>query len=472
MRSSLFVVFAVVCCQLVEATEPAGIATAKPVDEPKQAPNIVFLLIDDLGYADVGFNGCKVIQTPQIDRLAQGGAVLESHYVQPVCSPTRAAFLTGRYATRTGVYTVVRPHARWGLPLTERTLATALQEANYETAIVGKWHLGEFDRAYLPTSRGFDHQYGHSFGALDYFTHLRDGTHDWSKNDQDHPESGYSTHLIADEACRRIAERDHAKPLFLYVPFNAVHAPLQVPERYLEPYADIPGNRRLMAGMLSAVDEAIGRIVEALDTAGIRDNTLIVFSSDNGGPNPRGLSDNGVLRAGKGTLYEGGVRACAFANWPGQITAGRRIQQPVHVVDWYPTLITLAGGSLKQTAPIDGLDIAPVLTSEAESPHDAILLVQTRQRAAIRMGDWKLLVNATEDASESSPEPKRKAAKKRAKRKNPAPPPVELFNLKQDLSESKNLADQEPQRVTTMRAQLEQMLKDAVPPGHLTLEPK
>lgn len=473
MKMNLVVVFALVCCKLVEATQPTGNAVTKPVDEPRpDRPNIVFLLIDDLGYADVGFNGCKDIQTPQIDRLARDGAVLESHYVQPVCSPTRAAFLTGRYATRTGVYTVVRPHARWGLPLRERTLASALKDAGYETAIAGKWHLGEFDRAYLPTSRGFDHQYGHSFGAIDYFTHLRDGTHDWSRNDQDHPESGYSTHLIADEACRRIAERDPAKPLFLYVPFNGVHSPLQVPEEYLTPYANIPGNRRLLAGMLSAVDEAIGRIVEALQTSGIRDNTLIVFSADNGGPNPRGLSDNGVLRSGKGTLYEGGVRACAFANWPGKITAGRRIQQPVHVVDWYPTLITLAGGSLKQTTQIDGLDIAPVLISDAESPHDAILLVQTPQRAATRMGDWKLLLNATEDASESGPEAQTKPAKKRAKRKNPATPPVELFNLKEDLSESKNLAEQDPERVATMRARLEQMLKNAAPPGHLSAQSK
>ena len=157
----------------------SNLVCAIPVEPAASKPNIVFILMDDLGYADCGFSGGKEIKTPNLDKLASRGAVLESLYVQPVCSPTRAALMTGRYATRTGVYTVVRPHAKWGLPLSERTLASALKEAGYETAITGKWHLGEFDRAYLPTSRGFDHQYGHYFGALDYDSHIRDRSHDW-----------------------------------------------------------------------------------------------------------------------------------------------------------------------------------------------------------------------------------------------------------------------------------------------------
>ena len=203
-------------CLALHAFSAAGAA-----DSVK--PNIVFFLVDDLGYADCGFNGGKEIQTPNIDKLAGQGAVIESHYVQPVCSPTRAAFMTGRYATRTGVYTIVRPHAKWGLPLGERTLASALKEAGYETAITGKWHLGEFDPAYVPTSRGFDHQYGHYFGALDYFTHLRDNSHDWYRDGKELKEEGYTTHLLAKEAIRLIRERNREKPLFLYVPFNGVH---------------------------------------------------------------------------------------------------------------------------------------------------------------------------------------------------------------------------------------------------------
>lgn len=445
--------------------QPAQAETTAP------RPNIVFLLIDDLGRSDVGFMGCQDIRTPHIDRLAHGGAILDAHYVQPVCSPTRAALMTGRYATRTGVYTIVRPHAKWGLPLEERTLANALQEAGYATAIIGKWHLGEFEPAYLPTARGFDHQYGHYFGAIDYFSHTRDGSHDWHRDDQEVKEEGYSTHLIAREACRLIKAQDQTKRLFLYVPFNGVHGPLQVPERYTQPYAALSGNRRTLAGMTAAVDEAIGQIVAALEQAGLRENTLIVFSSDNGGPNPGALSTNGNLRAGKGTIYEGGVRVCAFANWPGHIPAGVTLQEPLHVVDWFPTLVKLAGGSLEQRLPLDGRDVWPLLTEGAKSPHDAILLVQSPTRAAVRRGDWKLLINPVAEDSEEAPAnplPKPKT-KPRAQAKPAAAErgPVELYHLAVDVGETTNLAAQEPERVAALRAKLDEWLKPAVPPGQI-----
>lgn len=431
-------------------------------------PNIVFLLVDDLGRSDVGFMGCKDIRTPNIDRLAHGGAILESHYVQPVCSPTRAALMTGRYATRTGVYTIVRPHAKWGLPLQERTLADALREAGYETAITGKWHLGEFDPAYRPTARGFDHQYGHYFGMLDYFTHIRDGAHDWYRDDRELKEEGYSTHLVAREACRLIKEKDKTKPLFLYVPFNGVHTPLQVPDSYMEPYAALKENRRKLAGMLSAVDDAVGQIVAALEGAGIRENTLIVFSSDNGGPNPAALSTNGGLRAGKGTLYEGGVRVCAFANWPGHVPAGVTVTEPMHAVDWFPTLVKLAGGSLEQKLPLDGRDVWPMLTGGAKSPHDAILLAGSPTQAALRMGGWKLLMNASKAEDEAPPE----SAPKRAKggRGNQGEGGLQLYNLLDDAGEATDLAAKEPARTAAMRAKLDEMLKDAAPPGNAGLE--
>ena len=420
-------------------------------------PDIVFFLIDDLGYADCGFNGGKEIKTPNIDRLAQSGAIIENHYVQPVCSPTRSTLLTGRYPTHTGVYTIVSPGAPWGLPLAERTLADALRSAGYRTALTGKWHLGEFEKAYQPNARGFDHQYGHFFGMLDYFTHERMNKLDWYRNGEPLKEEGYTTHLIAKEACKVIATGDQSKPLFLYVPFNGVHSPFQVPDSYLKPYAHLKGNRQKLAGMLAAVDEAIGQIEAALKQAGRLENTLIVFSSDNGGPPP---GDNTPLRDFKGSIFEGGTRAAAFATWPGRIPAGQRIRQPMHMVDWYPTLIKQAGGSLEQKLPVDGLDVWPMLTKQAASPHDAILSVSTQgpSRAAVRMGDWKLIVDG--GAADIAPPGKKKGKKAAGKYEA-----VALYDLSADPSEAKNLAEAQPERVKAMRARLAELLKDAVPSG-------
>lgn len=441
-------------------------------------PNIVFFLIDDLGRSDVGFMGSKDFKTPRIDELAHGGAILDAHYVQPVCSPTRAALMTGRYATHTGVYTIVRPHLTWGLPLQERTLANALKDAGYETAITGKWHLGEFESAYTPSMRGFDHQYGHYFGAIDYFTHIRDGSHDWYRDGKELKEEGYSTNLISKEACRLIREKDAAKPLFLYVPFNGVHAPLQVPDKYSAPYASLPENRRTLGGMLAAVDEAIGQIVDTLKETGLRENTLVIFSSDNGGPNPGVLSMNGELRAGKGTIYEGGVRVCAFANWPGHVPAGIRISEPMHAVDWYPTLVKLAAGSLEQKTPLDGRDVWPMITQGAKSPHEEILIVSNPPTCvALRMGDWKLLMNASKVSIDEGEGKGSKAGKGKGKAKQDAPAAdtqegdVQLFNLATDIGEKDDLATKEPERVATMRAKLDELLKNAVPPGNAGLAP-
>lgn len=425
-------------------------------------PNVVFFLIDDLGYADCGFNGGDEIRTPEIDALAHGGAVIESHYVQPVCSPTRSALMTGRYPTRTGVYTIVRPGAKWGLPLNERTLANALRDAGYTTAIAGKWHLGEFDPAYKPTARGFDHQYGHYFGAIDYFTHVRDGQHDWYRDDVEMKEEGYSTHLVAKEACRLIEAQEKDQQLFLYVPFNGVHSPMQVPDSYLEPYASLEGPRRQLAGMLAAVDEAIGQIVDALEKTGRRQNTLIVFSSDNGGPRP---GTNTPLRDYKGSIYEGGVRAAAFANWPGKIPAGQRIEEPMHIIDWYPTLVKLAGGTLEGSQPLDGRDVWPMLTAQAPSPHEFILSAQSPQKAALRLGNWKLILQPGETGGNAKGKAKGKAKNKGKSKATTAAEPVVLYDLAGDPGETTNLAAREPERVAELREKLEELLKNAVPPG-------
>src|SRR5262245_19427623 len=239
-------------------------------------PNIVFLLADDLGWSDVGFHGSE-IKTPNIDKLASGGAKLEAFYVQPVCSPTRAALMTGRYPMRHGLQVgVVRPWAQYGLPLEERTLPQELAEAGYFTAICGKWHLGHFQKAYLPTARGFSHQYGHYNGALDYFTHIRDGGFDWHRNDQVCRDEGYTTELLGSEAVKLIEEHGGKQPLFLYVPFNAPHSPLQAKQEYLDRYASIEApQRRKYAAMVSCVDDQIGKIAAALEKKGLAKNTLI-----------------------------------------------------------------------------------------------------------------------------------------------------------------------------------------------------
>jgi len=430
------------------------LASLYGADAPALRPNIIYILADDMGYADAGFMGCQDIKTPNLEKLGRDGTILKSFYAQPVCSPTRAALMTGRYAVRTGVYTVV---TNWGLKLEERTLAQALREAGYETAIVGKWHLGAFEEGYRPINRGFDHQYGLWGGVIDYFTHKSKDKPDWHRNDQPCDDQGYSTHLLAKEACRIIREKQPDKPLFLYLPFNAVHSPFQAPDEYLKPYATLKGGRRIYAGMCAAMDEAIGQVLAALDEKNIRDNTLIIFSSDNGGPMPGRVTSNGPLRAGKGTIYEGGVRVCASVNWPGRIPAGAVINEPLHAVDWFPTLVKLAGGSLEPKLTLDGRDIWPVLTQGAKSPHDTLLLCGTVPACvALRAGDWKLLLNAKEKDAEEAPADE------------PGSMKVELYNLASDIGEQKNLAAEQPEKVNELRAQLDALMKTAVAPGQGT----
>jgi arylsulfatase A-like enzyme len=261
---------------------------------------------------------------------------------------------------------------------------------------------------------------------------------------------------VAREAVRLIGARDPAKPLFLYVPFNAVHGPYQVPESYSEPYARFESRRRTYAGMVAALDEAVGQIAAAIDTAGMTANTLFIFSSDNGGPQPGATTSNGPLRAGKGTIYEGGVRTCAFATWPGHIEGGSVVRAPLHMVDWYPTLLKLAGASFEQPLPLDGRDAWPAITAGAPSPHAEIMLNATPQHGAIRMGDWKLVLNGrlgTGDGEDPKTLP--------AVGKNPR---VELFDLAADPGEANNLADEKPQVVAELRARYDALASQAAPP--------
>jgi len=432
---------------LIAMTALAGTGSAAAESAPR--PHIVYILADDLGWADVGFHDGE-IRTPHLDRLAAAGTKLEAFYVQHVCSPTRAALMTGRYPIRHGLQTgVVQTWSQFGLPLEERTLAQALRETGYRTVIVGKWHLGVSAPAYLPRQRGFDHHYGFYTGAIHYYTHVREGAFDWHRNNQVCRDEGYATELLAQEAVDVITRHDPAQPLFLYLPFNAPHTPLQVPEKYLAAYARLTGNRRLYAGMVTALDTAVGEIVAAIDRKGLRRETLFIFSSDNGGDFPGVTSSNGPLRGKKGTLYEGGTRVAAFATWDGRIPAGAELKEPLHVVDWYPTLLRLAGASLDQPLPLDGRDLWPTLVEGKPSPHDVILINSARHNGAVRMGPWKLIING--HIMDTDP-------------KTEGPEVVELFNLQNDPNENTNLAAENPDKVRQLRAHLDRFAREAIPP--------
>jgi len=424
------------------------VGAAEP--EPAGPPHILLIIADDLGWKDLGYHGSE-IHTPHLDRLARAGARLGQFYVQPVCSPTRSALMTGRYPIRQGLQVgVIRPWADYGLPLEERTLAQALEEVGYRTAILGKWHLGCHDRAYLPRQRGFDHQYGHYLGAIDYFTHERMGGLDWHRNGKALREEGYTTSLLARGAIRLIQGHDPSQPLFLYVPFNAVHTPLQAPQEYIDRYTHLKQpKRQKYAAMTTCMDDAIGCIVRALADRGMRDNTLILFSSDNGGP-ARSGANNGPLRGAKGTLYEGGIRVPAFVVWPGKVKPSSAINAPLHIVDWYPTLLKIAGASLEQPLPLDGRDAWPTITQGKPSPHTEILHNHEPTRAAIRRGNFKLIVHA--------PEPRR-----RSWTDDPAPK-LELFDLAMDPYEQNNLAETRAKEAKELLERLKRYAEQAEPP--------
>jgi arylsulfatase A-like enzyme len=415
-------------------------------------PNIVYILADDLGWKDVGFHGSD-IATPNVDELAATGARLEQFYVQPMCTPTRAALLTGRYPLRYGLQTAVIPSAStYGLATDEWLLPQALREAGYTTAIVGKWHLGHARREYWPRARGFDYQYGPLLGEIDYFTHSAHGTRDWFRNGEPVHEEGYVTTLLGTDAVRVIREHDGTKPLFLYLAFTAPHAPYQAPQDALDRYASIADPaRRAYAAMITVMDEQIGRVVAALDERGMRESTLVVFHSDNGGTRSAKFSgevdmskstipcDNGPYRDGKGTLYEGGTRVVSLVNWPGTIPAGVEVDEVIHVVDMYPTLARVAGARAG-AKPLDGLDAWPALASGGRSSRSEVVYNVDPFSAGVREGDWKLVWRPT------------------------LPAQVELFDLAQDPGETRNVAAEQPDVVARLERRAEELARVATPP--------
>jgi len=429
-------------------------------DAPK--PNILYIVADDLGWKDVGFHGSD-IETPTLDALAAGGARLEQFYAEPMCTPTRAAIMTGRYPLRYGLQTGVIPQGHtYGLATDEWLLPQALKEAGYETAIVGKWHLGHADPKFWPRQRGFDYQYGPLIGEIDYFTHKVDDVVDWYRNNELVIEEGYSTTLLGNDAVKLIDEHDTAVPLFLYLAFNAVHTPFQAPQEYLDLYKNIADpSRQAYAASLTAMDDQIGRVLAALDDNGMLENTLIIFQSDNGGVRDAAFAgaitdmseivlpaDNGPYRDGKATVYEGGTRVVALANWPGHIEAGLVVNEMIHTVDLFPTLVTLAGGDLTKSKPLDGMDVWATISEGKPSPRTELVYNIEPYRAGIREGDWKLIWNTM------------------------LPQSVELYNIAEDPSETKNLAAEYPDKVVELQKRANELAAEAQKPILLQIEIK
>jgi arylsulfatase A-like enzyme len=418
-------------------------------------PNIVHIVADDLGWKDVGFNGATDIKTPNIDKLAATGAKLTQFYVQPMCTPTRAALMTGRYPFRYGVQTIVIPTAAsYGLDTTEWLMPQCLKEAGYKTAIIGKWHLGHADKKYWPKQRGFDYQYGAMIGELDYFTHEEHGVLNWFRDNKPVREKGYTTQLIGEDAVKYINAQDPNKPFYLYLTFNAPHTPYQAPQEYIDRYKDIQEpTRRTYAATVTCMDDEIGRVVAAIDRKGLRDNTLIIFHSDNGGTKSKMFTgqmadvskiqipcDNGPYRDGKGMLYEGGTLVCALANWPGHIKPGSTVDGMIHVVDMYPTLAKLAGASTAKCKPLNGMDVWQTISEGKPSPRTEVVYNIEPFRAAIRQGDWKLVWRTI------------------------LPSNVELFNLAEDPYEKNNVADANSDKVAAFQQRLETLSKEAAKP--------
>lgn len=417
-------------------------------------PNIVHIVADDLGWKDVGFNGCTDIKTPNIDKLAAEGAKFTQFYVQPMCTPTRAALMTGRYPFRYGLQTAVIPSvSSYGLDTNEWLMPQCLKEAGYKTAIIGKWHLGHADKKYWPRQRGFDYQYGAMIGELDYFTHEEHGVLDWYRDNKPVREKGYTTNLLGNDAVKYINEQDGSTPFYLYLAFNAPHTPYQAPQEYIDRYKSIQEpTRRTYAGMVTSLDDEIGRVVAALEKKNLRENTLILFHSDNGGTKNAMFAgvmadmskvkipcDNGSYREGKGALFEGGTHVCALANWPGHIKA-QTVDGLIHAVDLYPTLAALAGASTAKCKPLDGVNVWDTIAEGKPSPRTEIVYNIEPFRAALRQGDWKVIWRTQ------------------------LPSSVDLYNLAQDPSETNNLATTNPDKVAAFKERLDVLAKDAAKP--------
>jgi arylsulfatase A-like enzyme len=412
-------------------------------------PNIILIMGDDLGYADTGLYGNKDIPTPNIDSIAKSGVLFPEGYVTaPVCSPSRAALMTGRYQQRFGFEFNAGPLQRavnnkeMGLPTSEITMPDLLKKAGYKTGMVGKWHLGMHPK-FHPKSRGFDEYFGFLFGANTYIDPKTEGVSSiggnegpaWPRNPQNLilkdqspvEESEYLTDAFAREAVGFI-DRHQKDTFFLYAPFNAPHTPLQATKKYLDRFSHIKDERRrVYASMVSALDDAVGAILNKLKETGLEKNTLVVFLSDNGCATYTNACTNDPLRYGKLTHLEGGFRIPFAMKLPGKIKPGSVYKHPVTSLDLLPTFLAIAGGELPKDRPYDGLDLMPYLTGKKKASAHEVLCWRNGANAAVRKGNWKLFKTGDN---------------------------YFLFDLSKDIGELKDMAKQYPQIVEDLQKEL------------------
>jgi arylsulfatase A len=399
--------------------------------QPARKPNVIFILVDDMGYADLSSFGSKDIRTPNIDRLAREGVKLTQHYSNgPVCTPTRAGFITGRYQQRVGLEWAIQSGTKEpGLPVEETSIARMLKNRGYATALMGKWHLG-YKPEFSPNAHGFDEYFGIPSGNVDMYSHKEiNGAHTLTEQDHETFVEGYLT----DHLARRSADfikRQKDKPFFLYLAFNAVHWPFQRPNRpdtvrTRETWFD--GERSDYIEMMHSVDAAVGQVLNTLDQQGVARDTLVIFTSDNGGER---LSDNGPYFNTKGTLWEGGIHTPGLARWPAALPKGKVSNQVAITMDWTATILAAAG--VKPERELDGINLLPILQGK-QAVQDRTLCWRIDRagfrQQAIRSGKWKLVTQPTSVS-------------------------LLLFDLERDPGERRNLFYENQAKAAELRAKL------------------
>ena len=421
---------------LISATAWLSTAACFAADAqaPARKPNIIVIVADDLGYGEVACHGKQEIPTPRIRSIAQNGVCFSNGYVTcPVCSPTRAGLITGRYQQRFGHEFNPGPAAQaednFGLPLDQVTLADRLKKLGYATGMVGKWHLG-YKNEFRPLKRGFDEFFGFLGGAHSYVDSQADSNNPIYRGNEPVEEKSYLTDAFGREAVAFI-DRHKQHPFFLYLTFNAVHAPLQAPDKYLSRFSGTSDERRkTFAAMLSALDDNVGSVLDKLAQEKLDENTLVFFIGDNGGPTPRTSSGNGPLHGFKAQVWEGGIRVPYMVQWKGKLPAGKIYDQPVTSLDIVPTAVAAAGGAIAESQPLDGVDLLPYLSGQKSgSPHEN-LYWRFGPQWAIRQGDWKLL--------------------------KPPQGGVQLYDLARDVGEEHDLAAQKPELASQLQKTFDQ----------------
>jgi len=420
---------------------PGQTVMARSGKARKKRPNIIVIISDDMGYADIGCHGCKDIASPHIDSIAKNGVRFTNGYVScPVCSPTRAGLATGRYQQRFGhEYNTGPPPGglkeNVGLPLTEVTVANVLKSAGYVTGAVGKWHLGMAPH-FHPFKRGYDEFFGFLHGGHSYIDPGLGTFNPILRGTEPVDEKEYLTDAFSREAVAFV-ERHHDEPFFLYLAYNAVHTPMQAPPRYQNSFTEITDpKRRIYAGMLTAMDEGIGKVLAKLRERGIEKDTLLIFVNDNGGPTAN-ASSNRPLRATKGTMYEGGIRVPFMIQWPSRLKAGQVYEQPVIALDILPTAAAAGGAELPKDRKLDGVNLLPYLMGKKKTPPHEALFWRAGQNHAVRKDNWKLVTMGTETG---------------------------LYDLASDIGESRDLSGDRPEILKELRRAFDKWNSQMVEP--------